>query len=306
MNKRQFIAAYIALALIAPFRVAGPVFAGDRVAVVRDVAGAVPVIIVEINLNDAQAHVTGAMATGGAGHSENWAALIGRTRPAVAVTGTYFDIASRDPVGDLYYDGRLMHFGGKGTALCIGRDNRAAFVSEPDYRHVDFSKYDFAIRCGPRLVRGGRVSVHVAEEGFHDPALIRPSCRLGVGITAQNTLLLVATRERITLSQWARALRGVGAVDAMNLDAGASLGLYIRGRTVIAPQRRLTNLLLVYEKPAVAAFAHRSAASIAPSRAQEIANLARQDRGLAPAPHPSTPPSRPASTAPSTAQEQGG
>jgi len=37
----------------------------------------------------------------------------------------------------------------------------------------------------------------------------------------------------------------LGATDAMNLDAGASLGLDYRGKTLIAPGRKLTNILTI-------------------------------------------------------------
>jgi len=37
------------------------------------------------------------------------------------------------------------------------------------------------------------------------------------------------------------------AVDAINLDAGSSTGMYYRGQILMRPLRRLTNLVLVYE-----------------------------------------------------------
>ena len=47
-------------------------------------------------------------------------------------------------------------------------------------------------------------------------------------------------------AQWARVMKALGCRDAMNLDAGASLAMSYRGRTLIRPGRNLTNLLAVY------------------------------------------------------------
>jgi hypothetical protein len=41
-------------------------------------------------------------------------------------------------------------------------------------------------------------------------------------------------------------MRAIGVVNAMNLDAGSSLGLHYKGQTLIKPGRWLTNLILVY------------------------------------------------------------
>ncbi|MDR3707198.1 MAG: phosphodiester glycosidase family protein [Capsulimonadaceae bacterium] len=256
--------------------------------VYRDYAAGVPVIIVEIDLNQTGARVTGTMASGGSGHAESWSSLIHRTRPFVAITGTYFDVASHVPVGDLFIDGRLAHFGGKGAALCIGADNRARFVTAPEYRHVDWTPYSFVIRSGPRLVNNGTPQVRMGAEGFHDPALTRPNARLGVGLTRWNRLLLVSTRERVTLSRWARALRAAGAWDAMNLDAGPCMALYVDGRTVIQPRCRLTNLMLVYMDRPRETYAHRKV-SLAVQAIADPATGTLISRALAPAAAPSEP-----------------
>jgi exopolysaccharide biosynthesis protein len=52
---------------------------------------------------------------------------------------------------------------------------------------------------------------------------------VAVGLTSKNELLLVATRQPVTLARWARTLRALGARDALNLDGGASTGLFYRG-----------------------------------------------------------------------------
>ena len=150
MDARRYFAACTALiALTTCLLVSRPSLAGGPVLVVRDVAAGVPVIAVEIDLSVPTTYVTATMATGGSGHAKSWSKMIDRTQPYVAITGTYFDVASRVPIGDLYIDGKLAHFGGLGTALCVTDDNRASFVNVPLNHHIDWSKYDFVIRCGP-------------------------------------------------------------------------------------------------------------------------------------------------------------
>jgi exopolysaccharide biosynthesis protein len=42
-------------------------------------------------------------------------------------------------------------------------------------------------------------------------------------------------------------MQALGCEQALNLDGGASMAMYYRGRTVLSPGRKLTNVLLVYE-----------------------------------------------------------
>jgi hypothetical protein len=71
--------------------------------------------------------------------------------------------------------------------------------------------------------------------------------RLAVGITKNHELMFVATRKPVYLSKLARAMRALGVRDAINLDAGSSMGLHYKGKTLIHPSRKLTNLILVYD-----------------------------------------------------------
>ncbi len=50
----------------------------------------------------------------------------------------------------------------------------------------------------------------------------------------------------VTFARFGQVMKGLGCVDAMNLDAGASLGMHVFGRTYVSPSRRLTNLFAVW------------------------------------------------------------
>jgi hypothetical protein len=207
----------------------------------------IPVKIIRVNMNDENVKVTGMLAKQQRGRTEPLESMVARARPTAAVTGTFFGTRSYLPVGDIVIEGRMVHFGGIGTALCITPDNLVEFVDVKRNRREDWSAYDFVIRSGPRLVRAGKIGVYPRAEGFRDRNLLRQAWRLAVGLTRENHLLFVGTRKPITLSQMAMVMHRLGCVDAINLDAGSSTGMYYRGQILMRPLRRLTNLVLVYE-----------------------------------------------------------
>ena len=101
--------------------------------------------------------------------------MIERANPNVAVTGTFFSLDNLHPVGDIVIDGRLVHFGGMGTALCVTPGNHADMVTCEWGRHHDWSPYDFVVACGPRLLRRGRVVLDPRAERFRDRICWRPT-----------------------------------------------------------------------------------------------------------------------------------
>ncbi len=114
--------------------------------------------------------------------------------------------------------------------------------SEPG---LDWLSAGEGLGCGPLLVRGGAVSVNPADEGFKDPKVLTDAGdRSAVGLTSGGHLLLVAC-PAATVSQLAEVMKALGCVDAMNLDGGASSGLWFRGKYLTTPGRDISNALLV-------------------------------------------------------------
>src|SRR5690349_5004628 len=101
------------------------------------VSAGVPMKVITINLNDSNVKITGVMTKYGAGHAEPFNQMISRTKPTIAITGTFFGIANRVPVGDIVIDGRLTHFGGLGTAMCITDNNEVEFIRPKMNTHQD-------------------------------------------------------------------------------------------------------------------------------------------------------------------------
>jgi hypothetical protein len=100
-----------------------------------------------------------------------------------------------------------------------------------------------AVGAGPTLVRGGKVVVDAQSEGFSDPKILTGSgARSMIGIKANGHIVLAVSSG--TMSQIAKEMVTLGCVEAMNLDGGASSGLYASGRYLRTPGRELTNSLI--------------------------------------------------------------
>jgi hypothetical protein len=82
-----------------------------------------------IDLSVSNISVEPLLAKNGIGTQEPLLSMARRTAPSVAITGAFFDTKSLQPLGDLVQNGTLIHFGGRGAALCIGPKN-AGFSAE--------------------------------------------------------------------------------------------------------------------------------------------------------------------------------
>lgn len=205
--------------------------------------------VITANLNSPNVKVSPAVARSGIGTSEGFGSMLSRLQPTAAITGTYFCMKSLIPVGDIVIDSNLISFGTVGTAVCFTEDNTVEF--HPMNRGPrDWNAYESVICTGPRLVTNGVAYVYRSAEGFKDPSLYRPAHRSALGVTKHNKLLLVTVNKPIYLNEMARIMRDLGAVNAVNLDGGSSTALAYKNIVPSHPNRRLTNLLLVYENPA--------------------------------------------------------
>jgi Phosphodiester glycosidase len=88
---------------------------------------------------------------------------------------------------------------------------------------------------GPLLVDSGRVVENALAEQFSPKFSIQSADRSGIGQTADGTVLLAATHNRIggagpTLREWALIMQRLGAINALNLDGGSSTSLYLGGQ----------------------------------------------------------------------------
>lgn len=150
-------------------------------------------------------------------------------------------------------DGYVIVFNGSDASLA----SRFKVGTEVDYKIVttnvegketDWSRVHTAIGAGPRLVKDGAVAVNPAAEGFtSDKILTGGGARSGIAIMSDGSVML-ATVPGATIQQWAQIMVKLGAKQAMNMDGGASSGLYANGQTITAPGRQISNALVFGSK----------------------------------------------------------
>lgn len=90
----------------------------------------------------------------------------------------------------------------------------------------------------------GKVSLNVAAEGFKDPKILTGGgARSALGLTRDHKLILLTTGGA-TIPQLAEMMKQAGAYQAMNLDGGASSGLYYNGKYLTSPGRQISNAIV--------------------------------------------------------------
>jgi len=154
---------------------------------------------------------------------------------------------------DIPKDGFVVNLSGTETRYLdrfpIG--GKAQFSPEFEPTNTDGSfwqKAAGALGVGPRLIADGKIAVDPVSEGFSSKKILSDSmARSAIGVTANNTLLLV-TVNKATIRELASIMDSLGACNAMNMDGGASSGLYYGGGYLTAPGRDLSNALLIYKK----------------------------------------------------------
>jgi hypothetical protein len=186
------------------------------------------------------------------GRAESIWAMISRSQPAVAISGTFFDTRSKRPIGSIVIEGEGKVDGFHGSCLAVDHFNQAQILDPKWGRHFDTSLYRFIVRGGVRLITAGELTVYPRAQKFKDPRVFSPARRIGVGVTKANKVIFIGTNASVTLSRLAKAMRALGAQSAMALDGGGSAAMYYRGKMLMKPNRGMTNLLTLSEAPNIA------------------------------------------------------
>ena len=149
-------------------------------------------------------------------------------------------------------DGYVVYFRGSDAQLAkrfrVGRRCAFRIVVEGGRGEGFWDRVREAVGAGPRLLTDGRVTVDPVAEGFRDPKIVSLShARSMVGLTRDGWLILATSAG--TVREMAGVMKALGADQAMNLDSGASSGLWLRGTYLRTPGRLISNALLIQEKP---------------------------------------------------------
>jgi exopolysaccharide biosynthesis protein len=171
--------------------------------------------------------------------------LVTRSYPIAAITGTFFAPQDGTPVADVMVDGKLVARGNRGSVLAV-TDSGEVQISDKGYkRRFDWSGIKYGLRGAVRLISKGDVNPNPKAQRFRDPRIWGRAARTGVGIDHRGKLVLVATKQNVTLSELGRAMRKRGVVDAVSLDGGGSTCLYYMGKMVVPTSRRLSNMFVI-------------------------------------------------------------
>lgn len=221
----------------------------DPVVFTRTTVHGAKINLVTIDLNSDDVDIRPILAPPGT--TRSFQGLLNQGEGAyTAITGTFFDPATAITVGNVVHNGRLMTEGSVGSVLTIDEKKNASVRSLEGKmgRHIDWAGTKFAVSAGPTLLRSGELTISPKAEGFKDRGLWGARMRAAMGVTAENKLLLLTSREPVGLHHLARIFQDLGAVDAVNLDGGSSTALYHDGKVVSRPGRQLTNLIAIYAK----------------------------------------------------------
>lgn len=108
----------------------------------------------------------------------------------------------------------------------------------------DIQKTKQLISAGPLLVKDSKIALDPQREGFKEAKILSSVAqRSAIGLTADNKLILVTTQ--MTMKDLALAMQALGCTHAMNLDGGASSGLYANGKMLTSPGRKLNTVFMI-------------------------------------------------------------
>lgn len=167
------------------------------------------------------------------------------------VIASYGAVAAGDVVG-IPQDGFvfLMGAGYISTSYYRGPTVGQKVVLEPYLQVADTEGFTLegvtdVVTGAPRLVRGGALESHL-DVGFTEARFTTAvTPRTAVGTTKDGKLLLVNTPSA-GLQQLRELMLQLGCVEAVNLDGGASTGMYFKGDYIATPGRALTTTLQVF------------------------------------------------------------
>ncbi|MCR2807739.1 phosphodiester glycosidase family protein [Paenibacillus soyae] len=168
---------------------------------------------------------------------------------AITVRGGIVTLKSSNQNAAIPADGYVLVFTGAEEKLA----DRFKVGDKVDYKLetknlggqlIDWSRVHTAVGAGPRLVKDGKLAVNAKAEGFTEAKILtNAAARSGILVKKDGTVV-IATVPAATMNQWGEIMLKLGAHQAMNLDGGASSGLYAGGKLITTPGRLISNALV--------------------------------------------------------------
>lgn len=208
--------------------------------------------VVTVSLLHPKVHVDVALAHGTVGKVQELRSIAAQNKAVVAINGTFFEAyTSADykmPYGHLASGGQVLmdRSGDKKATFTYDENQLARIIPGLEFRSQFYAgQIEGALQAGPRLLVDGKVAIDAKQEGFQDPKILTGGgARSALGITKDHKLILLTTGGA-TIPQLAEIMKQAGAHQAMNLDGGASSGLYYNGKYLTTPGRQISNAIIV-------------------------------------------------------------
>ncbi|MFN8138537.1 MAG: phosphodiester glycosidase family protein [Fimbriimonadales bacterium] len=186
------------------------------------------------------------------GSSRSAGRMVTSAHPDVAVCGTFFCTSSNLPVGGIVIEGVEMAKGARGSALVIDYFNQAKIFDTGYGQKLNTDGFRFMMRGGVRIMTAGKTTIYPADQKFRLSNVAGSAPRTAVGVTPENRLVILVTKQNVQLRHVATAMKSFGVRDAISFDGGGSTTLYYKGKMLVRPARTLTNLMVLYESPGAA------------------------------------------------------
>ena len=167
------------------------------------------------------------------------------------VTTSYQQVAAGDTI-TIPADGYVLWMGTGFTSthyFSVPEMGRTV-VLEPYLQSADEEGFSLEgvtslLSGAPRLVKDGAIETYL-DPGFTEARFTTSvTPRTAIGATADGKLLLVQT-SAASIQQMRELMLQLGCQDAVNLDGGASTGMYYNGQTLATPGRQLTTTLQLF------------------------------------------------------------
>lgn len=209
-----------------------------------------PVAVVRVNVGNPRVRVSALLPRSGLGRGGALlTTLAKRSGAKAAINGGFFHTRTYAPVGDVVVAGRHLSRGRVSTALAITWDHRVRVVTQrPTARRGAWRGFETVIGNGPYIVQGGRVRVRPFAEGYRDTSMMRPASRSAVGVLNNREIILVSTKQQLSLEKLALVMRALGAKDALAMDGGSSTSMTWGGKALIRPGRAISYGIGVFVK----------------------------------------------------------
>jgi hypothetical protein len=166
--------------------------------------------------------------------------------PQIQVTDGIVTAIARGPMR-IPPNGYVIYFRGEervASHFAIGRRATYTVTQANGSPLGDLSNAYEILGGGPQLLAAGFDVANPTAEGFSDPKVFGAGERSLVGISRDQSEVIVAVTDG-TLNECARIMQHLGAWNAMNLDGGASSALWASGRYLVSPGRPINNALII-------------------------------------------------------------